>query len=139
MTPNLSWVRYRHVLTAGEVANTYGTFFTFGQHGVGVSEGYADAKQHYLRQPWRVYTMVAWVVDANGYVKPGYTVSLGEIADGMGDQYVELASAIQGPSSKVRLVSDVGFPVTHGMFVFLWNTFVAGDVLYVRMKYEVMR
>lgn len=137
--PHLSWITWRHVLTSDEVSNTYGTFFTFGRHGIGISEGYAVAKKHYLYEPWRIYSLTAWVVDSNGYVKPGYEISAGEIADGLSDQYSELAVAVQGQQQKCRLISDVGYPVSHGVWVFLWNTFTAGDVLFVRIKYEVVK
>lgn len=139
MVPNYQWLTWRHVMTSAEVSNTYGTFWTFGRHGVGISEGYAAAKSHYLREPWKIYSLTAWLVDSNGYVKPGITISAGEIADGLGDQYAELACAVQGQSQKCRLISDVGYPVTHGVFVFLWDTFTAGDVLFVRIKYEVVK
>jgi len=139
MKPNLAWILERHVVTAGEASNTYGTFWTFGRHGIGISEGYALAKKRYQLEPWRIYSIVTWLVDSNGWAREGQIISLGEIADSLSDQYAELASEVQGPSRKCKLISDVGYPVSHGVWVFIWNPLTAGDVLYTRIKYEVIR
>lgn len=136
--PNYIWLEDRHVVTAHDVGNLYATFVSWGRHGFGESFGYAEEKPHFARQPWKVYTMSSWLLDSNGVLKEGQVVTLGEIGEGAGT-FVELASAVQGPGQKARFLSDVGYPVTHGLFVILWNTLTANDVLWTRIKYEVMR
>jgi hypothetical protein len=138
MLPRFQWLQHRFVLTATEVAHTHATFLTFGKHGEGVSFGYMDTKPQFFYEPWKVHSFSSWVVDANGFLKEGQVVVLGEMCSGQGDQFFELASACQGPGVKARFLSDVGYPVTHGLFVELWRPVVADQVVFTRIKYERM-
>jgi hypothetical protein len=139
MVPKFQWLQNRFVVTAVEVGHTHATFLTFGKHGEGVSFGYTDLKPQFEYDPWAIYSFTSWLVDANGWLKQGQVVVLGELCSGQGDQFSELASACQGPGVKARFLSDVGYPVTHGLFVELWRPLVADCVLYTRLKYARLK
>jgi len=139
MIPKLTWITHQHVITAADAANVLATFVTWGYHGEGVTFGYSDPKPRFHSTPWRVHYMSSWLVDSTGFLVQGQIVTIGEICAPLTEQFAEIASACQGPGVKARLVSDVGYPITHGLFSMLWVPVVAGQVLWTRLKYEAMR
>jgi len=132
----IQWTTDRHIVTAGEAAGI-GVFLTWGRHGFAQPMLYGDAEPHWLRELWRVYTMLSWICHSDETVIQGQATTLGELTGVAQNAFAELASAVQGPLAKAKIISDVGILVTHGVYALYWGPVTAGDIIYTRIKYEV--
>jgi hypothetical protein len=81
--------------------------------------------------------MISHICHSDETVKQGQIATIGEITGVPQNAFGELASAVQGPLVKCKVISDVGIPITHGIYALYWAPIAAGDIIYTRIKYGV--